>query len=334
MTQKRLALLAVSCAVAIASTVHVAGAAQSAPPASAERYPTRPIRFIVPFAPGGGNDRVARLIAGRLSEAWGEQVVVDNRPGGGGNIAAELVANASPDGYTIFLFNSANAIAPSLHKTLPWQPLRDFQPVILVATSPFALVVHPATPAKSVKELIALAKAKPGAYNYASGGTGSSTHLAGEHFKQLAGIDIVHVPYKGAAPAFVDLLAGRVTMYFSSIPPALPHIKAGRVRALGISSERRSPLMPDLPAISEAGVPGYTSGASYGIVTPARTPQSIVHTLNSEVMKILSDGNTRSILANEGADVAGGSPEDYARFMKDEIAMWARIVKAAHVQID
>lgn len=300
----------------------------------AQAYPTKPIRFLVPFAPGGGNDVVARLIGGKLSEAWNQQVVVDNRGGAGGNIAAEIVAHSAPDGYTIFLFNSANAIAPSLYKSVPFDPLKDFEPVILISTSPFVLVVHPSMPAHSVKELIALAKAKPKGYVYASGGNGSSTHLAAEQFKQMAGIDMVHVPYKGAGPAFVDLLAGQVTLYFSSIPPALPYVKSGRVRALAISSERRSQLWPDLPTISETGLPGYESGASYGLVTPARTPAVVVRKLNAEVSRILSEPDVRSRLASQGMDIAAGTPQDFARFMKVEIAKWAHVIKASGARAD
>jgi len=300
----------------------------------AQTYPSKPIRFLVPFAPGGGNDVVARLIGGKLSEAWNQQVVVDNRGGAGGNIAAEIVARSVPDGYTIFLFNSANAIAPSLYKSVPFDPLKDFEPVILISTSPFALVVHPATPAQSVQDLIALAKAKPKGYVYASGGNGSSTHLAAEQFKQMAGIELVHVPYKGAGPAFVDLLAGQVTLYFSSIPPALPHVKGGRVRALAISSERRSRLWPDLPTISEAGLPGYESGASYGLVTPARTPVAVVRKLNADVSRILNEPDVRSRLASQGMDIAAGTPQDFARFMKAEIVKWAQVIKASGARVD
>ena len=303
-------------------------------PAQAQAYPAKPIRFLVPFAPGGGNDVVARLIGGRLSELWNQQVVIDNRGGAGGNIAAEIVARSAPDGYTIFLFNSANAIAPSLYKSVPFDPRKDFEPVILISTSPFALVVHPSTPAHSVKELIVLAKAKPRGYVYASGGNGSSTHLAAEQFRQMAGIEMVHVPYKGAGPAFVDLLAGQVTLYFSSIPPALPHVKSGRVRALAISSERRSQLWPDLPTIAEAGVPGYESGASYGLVTPARTPAVVVRKLNADVAKILGEPDLRARLAGQGMDIATGTPQDFARFMQAEIAKWAQVIKTSGARVD
>jgi len=302
--------------------------------AQAQAYPIKPVRFVIPFAPGGGNDLIGRLIGGRLAETWNQQVVVDNRGGAGGNIAAEIVARSSPDGYTIFMFNSANAIAPSLYQSLPYDPVRDFDPVILVATSPFALVVHPSTPAQSVKELIALAKVKPRGLTFASGGNGSATHLSAEQFRQMAGVELLHVPYKGAGPAFVELIAGQVTMYFSSIPPALPHVKSGRVRALGISSERRTALFPELPTLAEAGVPGYESSVSYGIVVPARTPAAIVRQLNLDTAKVMGEPDTRSRLAAQGADAVGGSARDYERYMKAEIARWARVVKASGARVD
>ena len=314
---------------ALAGIAALAGAA-----AHAQTYPAKPVRFIVPFAPGGGNDIVARLIGGKLSEAWNQQVVIDNRGGAGGNIAAEIVARSAPDGYTIFLFNSANAIAPNLYRNVGFDPVRDFEPVILIATSPFAVVVHPSTPAQTVKDLIALAKAKPKGLTFASGGNGSSTHLAAEQFKQMAGIDMVHVPYKGGGPALVDLIAGQVTLYFASIPAALPHVKAARVRALGVSSEKRTALWPELPTIAESGVAGYESGSSYGLVAPARTPQAIVRALNTEVARILKDADARTRLAALGMDVVSGTPQDFARYMKDEIAKWARVIKASGARVD
>ncbi|MBM3356512.1 MAG: tripartite tricarboxylate transporter substrate binding protein [Betaproteobacteria bacterium] len=302
--------------------------------AGSQSYPDRPIRFIVPFAPGGGNDMIARLVGGKLTESWGQQIIVDNRPGAGGNIAAEIAARSNPDGYTIFLFNSTNAIAVSLYKQVPFDPIRDFEPVILIATSPFALVVHPSTPAGSVKELIALAKTKPGVLTFASGGNGSSTHLAAEEFQQLAGIRMIHVPYKGGGPALIDVIGGRVTMYFASIPPSLPHIKTGRVRALGITSKERSPLLPDVPTISETALPGFESGASYGIVAPTHTPKAIVQKMNAEVARLLATPEVSARLRHEGLHIAAGSPQDFSRFMKAEIAQWARVVKASDAKVD
>ncbi len=322
-------------ACVLSTSLTAAAAAAGLPPAAPDQaYPDKPIRFIVPFAPGGGNDLIARLVAGKLTEMWNQQVVVDNRGGAGGNIAAEIVARSNPDGSTIFMFNSANAIAPSLYKHLAYDPVKDFEAVILIATSPFVLVVHPTTPAHSVPELIALAKTSPGRLTYASGGNGSSTHLAAEQFRQMGGIDIRHIPYKGAGPAFIDLVAGQVTMYFSSIPPALPHMRSGRVRALAISSERRSALLPDLPTIAEAAVRGYESAASYGIVVPARTPEAIVTKLNTAVARILSDPEVRQRLADQGAESAGGSAQEFERYMKAEIAKWASVVAASGARVD
>ena len=323
----RAAVRLAACLCLSFSLAGIAGAAEAP-------YPIKPIRFLVPFAPGGGNDYIARLIGGKLSEAWGQQVVIDNRPGAGGNIAAETVARSAPDGYTIFLFNSATAIAPSLYKKLAYDPLKDFEPVTLIATSPFALVVHPSTPAQSVKELIALAKTKPGGITYASGGNGSSTHLAGEQFRQMAGITMTHIPYKGAGPAFVDLIAGQVTMYFSSIPPALPHIKSGRVRALAVSSEQKTQLLPELPTIAESGVPGYESAASYGLVAPTRTPAAIVNKLNTETAKILKDADVRSRFVSQGLDIAGGTAQEFNRYMRVEIGKWAKVIKASGARVD
>ena len=322
-----LRLLASSMLVAITGDAWPAGA-------GAQSYPDKPIRFIVPFAPGGGNDVIARLVGSKLAESWGQQVVIDNRPGAGGNIAAGITAQSSPDGYTIFLFNSTNAIAPSLFRKVPFDPVRDFEPVILIATSPFALVVHPVTPAASVRELVALAKAKPDTLTYASGGNASSTHLAAEQFKQMAGIRMIHVPYKGGGPALIDVIGGRVTMYFSSIPPSVAHIRAGRVRALGITSRQRSPLLPELPTIAESGLPGFESGASYGIVVPARTPAAIVRKMNGEVARLLATAEVSTRLKDQGLHVAGGTPQDFGRFMKAEIAQWARVVRESGARVD
>ena len=302
--------------------------------AGAQSYPERPIRFVVPFAPGGGNDLIARLVGGKLAEIWNQQIVVDNRGGAGGNIGAEIAARANPDGYTIFLFNSANAIAPSLYRNLSYAPLRDFDPVILVATAPFAVVVHPSTPAKSIRDLIALAKSKPKGLTYASGGNGSATHLSALLFAQMAGIDMVHVPYKGAGPALIDLIAGQVTLYFSSIPPALPHVKAGRVRVLGITSKDRFPLLSEYPTLAESGVAGYQSESSYGIAAPDRTPAAIVRKLNDGFAQALKDATVRSRLEGQGAIVVGGSAEDFRRYMKAEIALWAKVVKASGARVD
>jgi tripartite-type tricarboxylate transporter receptor subunit TctC len=309
-------------------------AALTAAAAAAAPYPDRPIRFIVPFAPGGGNDLIARQLGARLAEAWGQQIVVDNRGGAGGNIAAETAARSNPDGYTLFLFNSANAIAPSLYKRLGYDPVKDFEPVILAATAPFVMVVHPSTPAQSVKDLIALAKAKPDTLTYASGGNGSATHLSAAMFTHMAGIQMAHVPYKGAGPAFIDLLAGQVTLYFSSIPPAIPHVKTGRVRVLAITSAKRFPLLPEYPTLAESGLKGYQSESTYGITAPARTPPEIVKKLNAGFGEVLKDATVRSRLESQGAQVGGGSAQDYGQFIKAEVSLWAKVVKASGARID
>ena len=318
--------------MSVACALFLAGALPG--PAGAQAYPDKPIRFIVPFAPGGGNDIIARLVGGKLAETWSQQIVVDNRGGAGGNIAAEIVARSNPDGYTIFLFNSANAIAPSLYKDLPYDPVKDFEPVILICTAPFAVVVHPSMPAQTVKDLVALAKAKPKGYTYASGGNGSATHLSAVLFTQMAGIEMVHVPYKGAGPALIDLIAGQVSLYFSSIPPALPHVKAGRVRVLGVTSKERFGLLPDAPTLAEAGVAGYQSETNYGIAVPKRTPAAIVSKLNAGFASAIRDPAVRSRLESLGADIAGGSPQDFARSMKAEIALWAKVVKISGARVD
>ena len=297
-------------------------------------YPNRPIRFIVPFAPGGGNDIIARMVGQKLTEAWAQQVVVDNRAGAGGNIAAEISARSAPDGYTLFLLNSANLIAPSLYRRIAYDPIKDFAPITMMVSSPFLIVVHPETPARSVGDLIALAKSRPGTLTYASGGNGSSTHLAAELFRQLAGIKLVHVPYKGAAPAFIDLLAGQVALYFSSLPPAMPHLKAGKIRALAVTGLRRSRILPDLPTVVEAGVANYEASVTYGVVTAAGTPPAIVRKLHAEIVRILKQPEMRGRLEAQGTDLVASTPADYAREIVNEVAKWARVVKASGARVD
>jgi tripartite-type tricarboxylate transporter receptor subunit TctC len=313
------------------------GAGVCAPAAAqrnADTYPDRPLRFIVPFAPGGGNDILARAVGAKLTEAWGQQVVIDNRGGAGGNIAGELAARSVPDGYTLFMLNSANLIAPSLYRKLAYDPSRDFAPVTLIASSAFVIVLHPDVPVRSVNELIALAKAKPGTLTFASGGNGAATHLAAEQLAQVAGIKLVHVPYKGAGPAFVDLLAGQVTMYFSSLPPAVPHVKAGRVRALAVTSARRARALPDLPTVMEAGVPDYEATVTYGMVTTAKTPAAIIGKLHAQTVRVLNLPDVRERLAGQGADLVAGTPAEYRRDIELELARWARVVKASGARAD
>jgi tripartite-type tricarboxylate transporter receptor subunit TctC len=302
--------------------------------AADEAYPSRPLRLIVPFAPGGGNDIIARVVGQKLSESWAQQVVIDNRPGAGGNVAGEIAARAVPDGYTLFQYNIANAIAVSLYRRLGYDPARDFAPVTLIGSAPFIVVAHTGLPARSLAEFIALAKAQPGKLAYASGGNGSSTHLAAELFRTATGIHMVHVPYKGGGPALVDVIAGQVAIYFASVPAALPHVKAGRVRALALTGVRRSKALPDLPTAQEAGVAGYESSAWYGLVVPAKTPAAIVARLNTEIVRLLGLPDVRDRLESQGTDLVANSPQEFGRHIKSEITKWATVVKASGARVD
>ena len=301
--------------------------------AQAQTYPARPVRLLVPSTPGGSVDTLSRAIATRLSEKWGQQVVVDNRPGAGGVIAAELTAKAPPDGYTLIMCTVAScATNVSLHKNLPYDPVRDFEPVTLVATQNLMLLVHPSIPASSVKDLIATAKAHPGKYSFASAGNGTGGHLSGELFKLLAGIDLLHVPYKGVAPALVDVVSGQVSMTFASILSSLPQVKSGKVKALAVTGLKRSPAAPELPTMMEAGVKGYESATWYGVLAPARTPKEIIARLNTEIVAITKQPDVRDRLSKEGADPVGSSPQELGAYIKSEIAKWSKVVKAAKIQ--
>jgi tripartite-type tricarboxylate transporter receptor subunit TctC len=315
-------------AMAVAMCLASAGAA-------AQAYPEKPIRMITPYAPGGGSDTLARILGQKLLEAWGQPVVVDNRPGGGGIIGAETVARASPDGYTLLVTPSAVlTINPHLYSSLRYDTFRDFAPVTIASNSPYFLVVHPKIPAANVRELIAYAKANPGKMNYSSSGSGSSTHLAGVLFNQMAGIDIVHIPYKGAAPAIVDLLAGNIQMRFSSVVPVLPHVKSGRLRGIAISSARRYGPLPDLPTIAESGLPGYTVESFYAVVAPAGTSRAIIAKLNAELVRNLKSAEVAAHMAADGAEVIGSSPAELAKAMRDDYARWARPVKDSGARVD
>ena len=301
--------------------------------AHAEVYPAKPIRMIVAYPPGGGTDIVGRVVAQKLGEALGQAVVVENRGGASGNIGTELAARAAPDGYTILMGNVApNAINVSLFKNLPFDPVADFAPVTLVASTPNILVVHPSTPARTVKEVIALAKAKPGTLNFASAGVGSSSHLAGELFRILAGADIVHVPYKGAGPAMVDVLSGQVQLYFATMPAAMPHVKSGKLAPVAVTSARRSPALPDIPTIAESGVSGYEASTWYGLLAPARTPGAAVARLHQGVVKILADAAVREKLADQGFEPVGDSPGEFAAYIKSEIAKWGKVIRDAGIR--
>ncbi len=302
--------------------------------ADAQQYPSRPIRFIVPFAPGGSTDLLARFLAPRLTEALGQTVVVDNRGGAGGVIGAELAARAPADGYTIVLGSPGPlTINPNLQR-VPYDTLRDFSPITLATISPFTLVVHPSLPVSSVKDLVALAKAKPGSLNYGSAGNGSVGHFSSEQFKALAGVDIVHVPFKGAGPAVADLLAGRLQLMFENLPTILPHVRSGKLKMLAVGTKTRSALVPEYPTVAEAGVPGYESSTAFGVLAPAGTPPAVIHRLNQETVKALQAVELKEKLSGLGLEAVGGTPLQYAQHLKDELAKYGRIVKAAGIKPD
>ena len=302
------------------------------PVAFADAWPERPIRLIVSYPPGGGTDVTARTIVGRLSERLGRQVVIDNRPGAGSTIGTDLVAKATPDGYTLLMSDTTFGIVPGLYARLPYDALRDFQPVTQITGVPVALVIHPAVPANSVRELVALAKARPGGLNFGSGGVGTPVHMAGELLKLAAHIDIVHIPYKGAGPAFTDLLGGHFQLMFPTLQSAVPHIKSSRLRLLALTSEKRSPAFPDVPVMEEAGVPGVVAEAWFGIHAPRATPPAVVARLHAEAVGTLQDPVVKQRFATEGADAVGSSPQEFAKFVAGEIAKWTKVVKDAGIK--
>lgn len=321
--------LSAYCGIAFIACLSAAG-----PVLAQTGYPTKPIRLILPFPPGGSTDIVARLIGQKLTESWGQPVLVDNRPGAGGNIAAEAAAKAAPDGHTLFQVNVANAIGATLYPKLNYDLVTSFAPVTQLATTPYVLLAHPSVPARSVRELVAIAKGRPGVLNYASAGAGSATHLSGELLKALSGTDILHVPYKGTGPAVTALLSGEVDLYFTTVPAAVPLVRANKVRALGVTSAKRSPLMSEVAPIAEAGLKGYETSTWHGILAPAATPKEIVVKLNSEIVKILAQPDMRDRLLGQGLEPIGGTPEQFAGYIKSEIAKWAKLVKAAGVRAE
>ncbi len=301
--------------------------------AMAQAYPAKPIRFIVPSTPGGSVDTLARTIGPRLADKWGQQVIVDNRSGAGGAIAGDLVAKSPPDGYTLLVGTVASlATNVSLQKKLPYDPMKDFAPVTLIATQNLMLLVHPSLPVKSVKELTALAKKRPGSLSFSSAGNGTGGHLSGELYKLLAGVDLLHVPYKGVAPAMIDVVSGQVTMTFASILSGSQQVKTGRLRALAVTGGRRSPAVAELPTMMEAGVAGYESATWYGIVAPAGTPADIVNRLSSEIVAILKGPEMNDRLSKEGADPVGNTPAEFARHIQTEIEKWRKVIRAAGIQ--
>jgi tripartite-type tricarboxylate transporter receptor subunit TctC len=302
--------------------------------ASAQGYPDRPIRLVVPFAPGGGTDVAARTITPKLSELLGRQIVVDNRPGAASTLGTELVAKAQPDGYTLLMSDTTFGIVPGLYARLNYDAERDLAPISQVISAPSALVVHPAVPASNVRELVALAQAKPGQLNFGSGGVGTPVHMSGELLKLAAQIDIVHVPYKGAGPALSDLLGGHFQMMFPTLQSVMPHIKSGKLRVLALTGEKPSAALPGVPTMAEAGAPGVVSVAWFGVHGPGRTPAAVRTRVHAEVVTTLQEPTVRSRFTNEGADIVGSTPAEFASFISKEIAKWKAVVKAAGIKAE
>jgi len=295
-------------------------------------YPERPIRFIAANAPGGGLDITARAIAPKLSAALGQQVIVDNRAGAAGSLASDIVAKSTPDGYTIMVASVGGlAVNTNLYKGLTYHPLRDLAPVTWATSGSNVLVVHPSVPARSVRELIALAKAQPGKLSYGSSGAGNAGHLAGELFNGMAGIKMVHIPYKGGAPAMIDLLAGQIQLIFSSAPTAVPQVKAGKIRGLAVTTAKRSVILPELPTIAEAGLPGFEADNWYGVVTTMKTPRVIIDRLNAEIVRALHATDVTQLLLAQGLEVRTSTPQEFGAYMKSEFDKWARVIKDAGI---
>jgi tripartite-type tricarboxylate transporter receptor subunit TctC len=322
-TMKTGTLLAGVFAMAFASAI---GYAQS--------YPSKAVRMIVPFPPGGGTDYTARLIGQKLSELWGQPVVIENRPGASTIIGSEIVVKSPPDGYTLLMGSVNHTINPSLIAKLPYDTIKDFAPITVCVTAAYVLVTHPSLPVRSVKDLIALAKARPGEINYSSSGSSGPQHLAGELFKMMAKVDITHVPYKGGGPAVVALVGGHVQLQFSTPVSALPHVKTGKLRALAVTGLKRSDAVPGLPTVSEAALPGYEAVTWWGLLAPARIPRDIVHKVHNDVVKVLQAPDTREKLAREGVSPAGTTPEQFAAMIDKEIVTLGKVVKAANVKLD
>ena len=299
--------------------------------ARAQEYPMKPIRIVVPSSPGGGTDILARQISVKLTERWGQQVIIDNRPGAGQMIGIALVAKSPPDGYTLVMTSTPLALNTVLYKKVPYDPIRDFVPITQIAAMPNLLVTHPTLPVRSLKQMIALAKSRPGELAYASSGLGTGPHLSMELFNHLTGIKVEHVPYKGTGPALIDTISGHVQMLMSTLLPPLPHLKTGRLRALGVSSAKRVQSLPDVPTMIEGGVAGYEVVGWYGLIAPVGTPQAVVAKLQTEISAILHAPGLRDKLAAEGAEAVGSKPEEFGAFIKSEIDKWGKVVKAARI---
>jgi tripartite-type tricarboxylate transporter receptor subunit TctC len=302
---------------------------------TSERFPDRPIRMLVGFTPGGGADTAARPVAQRLAEAIGQQVVVDNRPGSSGNVAADIVARANPDGYTLLFGTIANfAINPMIYERLTYDPVRDFAPITLAASPVNVLIVHPSVQANTMKELIALVRAKPNAFNYGTSGIGGAGHLAGELLALLGGLTLTHVPYKGGSAAIADLIGGNIPIVITVVPGAVPQVKAGRARLLAVTTAKRSALLPDVPTIAESGLPGFEANNWYGIVAPSKTPRPVIDRLNAELVKVLNSPGLREIYSNQGIEAIPSTPAEFTAYIRSEIAKWSKVVKAAGIKAD
>ncbi|HEX3632478.1 MAG TPA: tripartite tricarboxylate transporter substrate binding protein [Casimicrobiaceae bacterium] len=301
----------------------------------AQAYPTRPIRLVVPFPPAGTTDILARAVAQRLSVSLGQSVIIDNRPGAAGNIGSDLVAKSAPDGYTLLMGTvGTHAINPSLYGKMPYDHVKDFVPIVLVAGVPNVLEVTPSLPVNSVAELIKLAKEKPGQLNFASSGSGTSIHLSGELFKTMAGVDMMHVPYKGSAPALTDLMGGQVQLMFDNLPSSLAQIKAGKLRAIAVTSAQRAPALPNVPTIAESGLPGFEASSWFGLLAPAGTPAAVVARINADVNQWLQTAEAKESLLAQGAIPAGGTPEQFAAHIRAETEKWAKVVKVSGAKVD
>ena len=324
------------CFVAAALAVlPIAAFAQAAATGSGQAYPSKPVRMIVPFPPGGATDIVARLLAQKLTESWGVQVLVDNRAGAGGTIGSDIAAKSPPDGYTILMgTSSTHAVAPSLYSKLAYDPVRDFAPVTLVASATILLAIHPSLPTRNVRDLIALAKKQPDALSFASSGNGGISHLVGEHFKSVAGVQMLHVPYKGDTPALIDLVSGQVHLMFGTAVSFLPYVKAGRLNALAVTNPKRSPIVPNVPTVAESGLPGFEALQWFGIFAPAGTSKDIVAKLNTDIVRAARLPDVRERMTSLGADVVGSTPGEFAAFQRADTAKWAKVVKLSGAKID
>lgn len=324
---------AVSAIAAVCACILSNSAVRAAAGAEAS-YPNRPIRMVVPFPPGGPNDTLARIIAQGLSQRWGQNIVIDNRAGGAGIIGTEIVARSVPDGYTLIAVGSNIATNVSLYKKLPYDAIKDFSPVTLVASTPYVLVVHPSLNVSTVQELIAVAKAKPGGLSYASASAGSANHLAGELFNKMADVKMVHIPYKGGGPALTDVIAGHVQLIFNNPLTVLGHVRAGRLKALALTSAKRSPVVPGLPTISEAGLQGFDITGWYGVLAPAHVPPEIIGKLHKEIVALISTAEMRERLLSQGLEPVGNTPREYSEFIAAEIRKWAKVVAESGARID